>query len=545
MFGWCKQKVVGVPRWGPARGRPALSLAVDRGFSGAFRPFVRSPLAMALGAVAILAALLATGAACNTSHLAGGPMDRNDIFSSKIRPASGDPSRLLRNAHYFKLMGQPQLALKELEEAHVLDPDNLKVVDTLAHCYEELGQFDRAQKLYQEALKRHEANAALNNNLCFSYYLSGRWEQAEACYRQLLARDPGNHAARNNLGLLYCRTGKPEEARRLWREAEGEGAADKKVNQALAALGMSVPAAYAQSDEAAPAKGKRVETPAKEKAQAKTGQPGPVAGVQAPSPGGARLARRTEIAAKPAEAPPAATSQAAPVARRPVVETVKKEQATAPKATQTAAVGSRPVAETETVKKEQATAPKVTQPAAGGPQPVAEIETVWQGQAAVPEAIQAAAVMPKPVAETVKKEQAAAPEATQPAAVPKTGHTPTNPAPEGPNYLTCQELVGTAIEVRNGAGTRFLARRTRSMLTQEGFTVKQIGNHVDFGTKKTLIYYRPGAERVARFLGRDFFPTAKAEQNRRLRKGVQVKVVLGHDFVKRPDLMAQLARGSK
>jgi hypothetical protein len=197
------------------------------------------------------------------------------------------------------------------------------------------------------------------------------------------------------------------------------------------------------------------------------------------------------------------------------------------------------------VKKEQAAASKAAQPAAVVPKPVAEIETVWQGHAAVPEAIQSVAVAPRPVADTVKKDQAVAPEATQPAAVAKTGHTPTNPAPEGPNYLTCKELVETGIEVRNGAGTRFLAHRTRSMLSQEGFTVKHIGNHVDFGAKKTLIYHRPGAERVARFLSRDFFPTAKAEQKRKLRKGVQVKVVLGHDFVKRPDLMAQLARGSK
>jgi Tfp pilus assembly protein PilF len=497
-------------------------------------------------------------------------MDRNDIFSSKIRPASGDTARLLRNAHYFKLMGQPQLALKELEEAHAQDPDNLKVVDTLAHCYEELGQFDHAQKLYQEALSRHGANPALNNNLCFSYYLSGRWEQAEACYRQVLARDPGNSAARNNLGLLYCRTGKPEEARRLWQEAEGKAAAEKKVNQALAALGMSVPTAYAQSDEAAPAKGKPLETPGKEGTQAKTGQPGPVATVQAPSPGGARLARRTEIAAKPAETPPAATSQAVAMAPRPVAETVKKDQAAAPKVTQPAVAAPRPVAETvkkeqavaskatqpavaaprpvaETVKKEQAAAPKVTQPAAVAPKPVAETETVWKEQVAVPEATQLVAVAPRPVAETetVKKDQTAAPEATQPAAVAKTDHTATNPAPDGPNYLTCKELVETGIEVRNGAGTRFLAHRTRSMLTLEGFTVKHIGNHVDFGAKKTLIYYRPGAQRVARFLGRDFFPTAKAEQKRKLRKGVQVKVVLGHDFVKRPDLMAQLAKGSK
>ena len=42
-----------------------------------------------------------------------------------------------QNAHYYKLMGQPELGLKELELAHQQNPDNLQIVDLLAQNYEE------------------------------------------------------------------------------------------------------------------------------------------------------------------------------------------------------------------------------------------------------------------------------------------------------------------------------------------------------------------------------------------------------------------------
>jgi hypothetical protein len=169
--------------------------------------------------------------------------------SGVFRQSPDEVSRLLRNAHYYKLMGRPELALKELEQAHQQNPDNLKIVNTLAQNYEALGQFETARKLYQEALSRNGPHPALANNSCFTYYLEGHWQKAEDCYRQILAQDPGNEAARNNLGLLYCRLGRQEEARHLWQETEGNAAAAYKIRQALAALGTSDSAVYAQAPE--------------------------------------------------------------------------------------------------------------------------------------------------------------------------------------------------------------------------------------------------------------------------------------------------------
>ena len=173
-------------------------------------------------------------------------------FAANARLSPEEINRLARNVYYYKLMGQPELGLKELEQVHQQNPDNLKIIDILAQNYEELGKFAAARQLYEEALTRHGPHPVLANNLCFSYYLEGRWQEAETCYRKTLARDPQNMAARNNLGLLYCRLDRPEEARRLWLEVAGEAAADHKVSQALAALGRSGGAVYAQRPAAAP-----------------------------------------------------------------------------------------------------------------------------------------------------------------------------------------------------------------------------------------------------------------------------------------------------
>lgn len=133
-----------------------------------------------------------------------------------------------------------------MEEAHRLDPGNLKVADALAQDYDELGMGARAQQLYLEALALAPDNPALQNNLCFCYYQAGNWDQGESCYRETLTRQPDNQAARNNLGLVLCHQGRQAEARRLWQEAEGAAAAARKLAAALAALGMAGEPRYAQ-----------------------------------------------------------------------------------------------------------------------------------------------------------------------------------------------------------------------------------------------------------------------------------------------------------
>lgn len=417
-----------------------------------------------------------------------------------VRQSPAEVARLLRNAHYYKLMGRPELALKELEQAHQQNPDNLQLVNTLAQSYEELGQFDAARKIYQETLTRNGPHPALANNLCFTYYLEGRYQEAETCYRQTLARDPGNEAARNNLGLLYCRLGRTDEARRLWQEMEGSAAADYKARQALAALGMADRAVYAQRTAPGPA-------------EAAPLAPQKVA-MQVPALPVPDNDQFDNAGQEPAAVLKTSLAPAAPAALKVPDRAV-------------AAPTSKPAPPVHAASPPTSIA-AVSQPPAsrpGGPHtpaaPLAPQKFVMQ-------------VAPQPVPEFVRPAHEA-----QPKPAPK--HVAPAP-PARPAYLTCTELVDTGIEVSNGTPAPHLAREVRALLSQEAFTVVKIGNHVDFGAEKTIIYYRPVAKRVAQALQTDIFPMATLEQSDQLRGKAAVKVLLGRDLLENQDLMARLGK---
>lgn len=434
------------------------------------------------------------------------------------RQSPDEVSRLLRNAHYYKLMGRPELALKELEQALQQNPDNLKLINILAQCYEEAGQYETARKIYQDALNRNGPHPALANNLCFTYYLEGRYQEAEACFRQTLARDRNNEAARNNLGLLYCRLGRQDEARRLWQETDGNAAAEYKTRQALAALGMADHAVYAQ---------KAASPPAEVAAAPAAGPPQSPAAVTAPQ----KIAMRVPTPPAPEAAGPSSDQPDHFVQEQP--EGLQITPGLAPRAVP--AGSPRPAAA-------RTSRPEPPVPTAAVPTPVAAAPLRAAPPAAVqtsmpPQSLAKVAPPPAPAdLEKPDKEAQAKPVLEQAAPAPASKAK----ARSLPDYLTCAELVGTGIEVRNGTPAPHLAHEVRTMLRQEAFTVVRIGNYRDFGVEKTIIYYRPEAQRVARTLQTDLFPMASLEQTEGLYGKVAVKVLLGRDILENQDLMALL-----
>jgi Tfp pilus assembly protein PilF len=494
---------------GPCCGRragtgPGLPRSARRRSSGVYR----------LGGLAVLAlwgawSLAMVGCSIPGSDYARIAKSPGSLLAN-MRQSPEEISRLKRNAHYYNLMGQPELGLKEVELAHQQNPDNLQITDLLAQTYEELGKFEAARQLYQEALTRQGPNAVLANNLCFSYYHEGRWQEAETCFRQTLSHNPGNVAARNNLGLLYCRLGRQDEAHRLWQEAEGVAAADTKMNQALAVLGVPESAVYAAR--------KPDPTP-------------PVArATQAPTPKAAASRLSAAIPAKPDTPAHPVTSQVPAgqlAAKPPAPKPVPVEAGPQPEARKQAAVAPKALADATA-----APAPQVTGRTSQAPLTAADTLVATKTETEQPAARRQ---------EPLGADRAKAGPGQPPSAPKSEASAPmslTSPAP-----LTAVELVDTAIEVRNGTWTKDLARQTRSRLCQEGFTVAMIGNHVDFGAAKTIIYYRPEAERVALTVGRTVFPQAALEPSQKLKEGMDIKILLGADLLERPQLMARLAAG--
>ncbi|MBU4232158.1 MAG: LytR C-terminal domain-containing protein [Proteobacteria bacterium] len=569
-----------------------------------------------------------TGPGSGYSRIGESP---GSLFAN-MRQSPEEIARLERNVHYYTLMGQPELGLKEMELAHQQNPDNLQITDLLAQNYEELGKFEAARQLYQEALTRHGPHGVLANNLCFSYYRQGLWQKAETCFRQTLDHDPGNVAARNNLGLLYCRLGRQDEAHRLWQEAEGVAAADAKMSQALAVLGMPASAVYARKPEPIPPATRATQAPTPKAAASRLPAAIP-AKPNTPAQPVTPKVSAVHLATKPKAPTPAPVAAKPPAeARKQAVVTQKALAAQAPTPAPVAAK-PRPEARKQAVVAQKALAAQAPAPAPQAasrtPHPplttaelvntaievrngshtknlahqtrsllqrdgftVARIGDQRYSDAAKttiyyrPGAERAAwavcrAVFPEAKLAPSKKLKKgmdilvllrrdllenpqfmahlndggppAAPLSQPPtdtdtfvAAKTEAGQQPlaaqplTSPAP---TPLTVAELVDTAIEVRNGTWTRHLARQTRSLLCQQGFTVAKIGNHVDFGATKTIIYYRPGAERVARAVGATVFPPAGLEPSLKLKKGMDIKILLGADLLQRPLLMARLFAG--
>jgi Tfp pilus assembly protein PilF len=458
---------------------------------GLIRPGVkgcRGSLSLVLALM--LAAMLALGIGCGVRDPRLGS---GKEFIPGVRWAPGDPSCTLRTVYYFKLMGQPEMALKELEEAHRLDPANLKVANILAQSCDELGMGRRAQQVYQEALALDPDNPTLLNNLGFSYYLAGNYSQAETYLRQALDRQPNNQTARNNLGLALCRQGRQEEARGLWQEAEGDAVAAQKMAAALAALGMAQAPKYAKP--VPPRAPEQVTRPVSPPGSRPGANPVTAAAKKAASP--APPATRPE---KIAFAPRAAAASPAPVAAslpKPKVE----------------AAPSRKIPAAKPIRPEVAKAPP--SPPQAAPGPVTENRPV---QPSRPQNEMA----PPPV-----RAQRTEPQGT--AVTGKSAPAKSRGTREAPITLT--ELVGTNISILNGNGVPDLARETRSMLWGEGFNIVAIGNYLDFGVDRTIIYYRPDAAHVANLLNNRFFPGAEIKPAPKLAHNVDIKVILGHDWL--------------
>ena len=442
----------------------------------------RLPEGMRLGFTwaLFLGIFLAGLAGCNVRQKSPGPPA---AFWENVRPASGETERLQRNARFLRQSGRLHLALKELEEAHRRDPDNLKIVDTLAQCCEELQDWERAEELYLDALARHNGHPALANNLGFSYYQAGKLAKAEACFRQNLKHHPGNAAIRNNLGLVLTRLGRQEEALALWQAAEGDHEARRHLNQALAALAKK---------------------PAPVAGRPKTGSGHGVTTTAAQALGAA--------AAVATSSPNVSSDKPVPA---PTVAALKPQGKDAASAASFGAEAGR-------ADKAEATANRA--PGQTGP---IQVQVSAAGQ-----------VIENPSAGQGKAQAGLTPLTPRPAApVPAASTLPASRLP----ILQADELLHTKLEILNGNGISNLARRHRASLHLEGFDTVAIGNHRDFGQAKTAIIYRPQAARVAQVLGSKFFRTANLTMNPELREDVEVRVILGRDVLQKEDVLAKLA----
>lgn len=117
---------------------------------------------------------------------------------------------------------------------------------------------------------------------------------------------------------------------------------------------------------------------------------------------------------------------------------------------------------------------------------------------------------------------ATAGQAAEPAQVP-TGPSGKVSAPDA-------DLRGVRLEVSNGVGIRRLARRTAERLATEGVLTARLTNALPYQQRKTEIQYVTGQALAAQALQSRMPVAAQTVPANRLSRGVQLRLVLGHDM---------------
>lgn len=139
-------------------------------------------------------------------------------FASLSQEMKGGASLLARQAHVAELHGEPQRAIRLLEQAistfQMTSPSSRDVnwfLLRLGELYFDSGQLTQAQAFYQAALDLNESDAFALAGLAAVQAAHGRYASAIGTYHQSLEifPEPLFMAA---LGDLYLLTGQPEQA---------------------------------------------------------------------------------------------------------------------------------------------------------------------------------------------------------------------------------------------------------------------------------------------------------------------------------------------
>lgn len=103
------------------------------------------------------------------------------------------------------------------------------------------------------------------------------------------------------------------------------------------------------------------------------------------------------------------------------------------------------------------------------------------------------------------------------------------PASQDDRDRVLLSLHGIRLEVSNGVGIRFLARRTAERLASTGLVPARLTNLLKFQQPSTEIQFNTGQAEAAQALSAQFPFSVKTVASNGLLKHIQLRLVLGHD----------------
>lgn len=104
-------------------------------------------------------------------------------------------------------------AIKEMEQASALFPDDPNYLRILGELYQVTGKIDKSIELLKKAIEYNPKNADLYGKLGKIYFDQKRYKEAETQFKEAITLAPDNIFARNNLGTIYINQQKFKQAR--------------------------------------------------------------------------------------------------------------------------------------------------------------------------------------------------------------------------------------------------------------------------------------------------------------------------------------------
>ncbi len=122
--------------------------------------------------------------------------------------------------HAHNLAGQPEDAIRYLEQARSLDDNSERTIRELANAYLALNQLDQALPYYQLMVQNNPNQVEAHSALAFIYAQQGRLDEAIQENQMVLQQSPNDYASLKNLAILYQQLGQLQQALDAAKQAQ-------------------------------------------------------------------------------------------------------------------------------------------------------------------------------------------------------------------------------------------------------------------------------------------------------------------------------------
>jgi tetratricopeptide (TPR) repeat protein len=148
-----------------------------------------------------------------------------DAYTEGLKRLGADPPAQFWSVYYSRGIAEEEsnewpAAETDLHHALALNPDNADVMNYLGYSLVERNQdLPEALKLIQRAVELQPENGYIVDSLGWAYFRAGKMADAERTLEKAVELKPGDAEINDHLGDAYWQGGRQDEARLQWKRA--------------------------------------------------------------------------------------------------------------------------------------------------------------------------------------------------------------------------------------------------------------------------------------------------------------------------------------